>query len=216
MLRLNQQYPGDVGVLAAWFLNYVRLQPGQAICLEPNEPHAYVSGEIIECMATSDNVIRAGLTPKCRDTEVLCRSLTYSQGQPEVLVGDKVLPYLQLYRPPFNEFEIYSFQPPAGAAAELPPCRGPALLLVQQGSSKLRASSEEGKVASRATQRGDVWFVGASTGLEFHVQDDLVVWVASCNGLGFVPAASSSNILPFARKHGDAVAGATAAAGGDC
>jgi len=30
-------------------------------------------------MATSDNVVRAGLTPKLRDTEVLCSSLTYTQ-----------------------------------------------------------------------------------------------------------------------------------------
>jgi mannose-6-phosphate isomerase len=52
-LRLQQQYPGDVGVLASWFLNYLRLQPGQAVALAANEPHAYISGEIIECMATS-------------------------------------------------------------------------------------------------------------------------------------------------------------------
>lgn len=47
------QYPGDVGVLAAWFLNYLRLQPGQAVALPANEPHAYISGEIVEVMATS-------------------------------------------------------------------------------------------------------------------------------------------------------------------
>jgi mannose-6-phosphate isomerase len=52
-LRLQEQYPGDVGVLAAWFLNYLRLQPGQAVALPANEPHAYLSGEIIECMAAS-------------------------------------------------------------------------------------------------------------------------------------------------------------------
>ena len=40
--------------------------PLQAIFLPANEPHAYVSGELVECMATSDNVIRAGLTPKLR------------------------------------------------------------------------------------------------------------------------------------------------------
>jgi mannose-6-phosphate isomerase class I len=44
----------------------VRLAPGEAIFLAANEPHAYVSGELVECMATSDNVIRAGLTPKFR------------------------------------------------------------------------------------------------------------------------------------------------------
>ena len=38
----------------------------QAIYLGANVPHAYISGEIVECMATSDNVIRAGLTPKLR------------------------------------------------------------------------------------------------------------------------------------------------------
>ena len=38
----------------------------QAIYLAANVPHAYISGELVECMATSDNVIRAGLTPKLR------------------------------------------------------------------------------------------------------------------------------------------------------
>ena len=66
-------------MLSAFFLNLVELAPGQAIALAANEPHAYVSGELVECMATSDNVIRAGLTPKLRDTAVLCSSLTYSQ-----------------------------------------------------------------------------------------------------------------------------------------
>ncbi len=71
--------PQDVGVLSVFFLNLVTLAPGQAMYLPANEPHAYVSGELVEAMATSDNVVRAGLTPKLRDTEVLCSSLTYSQ-----------------------------------------------------------------------------------------------------------------------------------------
>lgn len=73
--------PQDVGVLAAYFLNLVTLAPGQAMYLPANEPHAYVSGELVEAMAASDNVIRAGLTPKLRDTSVLCSSLTYSQAR---------------------------------------------------------------------------------------------------------------------------------------
>lgn len=167
----SAQYPGDVGVLAAWFLNYLRLQPGQAVALPANEPHAYISGEIVEIMATSgegskrpaprqgggcgggsrsmwcgalgccaaggcclagqlmvhrcllsassslcphhpfppallpaDNVIRAGLTPKLRDVEALCSSLTYGQGLPELLTGAKAAasPHLAVYRPPFR------------------------------------------------------------------------------------------------------------------
>lgn len=38
----------------------------QAMYLAANVPHAYLSGEAVECMATSDNVVRAGLTPKLR------------------------------------------------------------------------------------------------------------------------------------------------------
>jgi mannose-6-phosphate isomerase len=71
-VRIFEQYPGDVGTLAVFFLNYVKVQPGEAIYLAANEPHAYLSGELIEAMASSDNVIRAGLTPKLRDTGVRC------------------------------------------------------------------------------------------------------------------------------------------------
>ena len=79
MLRLEEQYPHDVGVLAAFFMNYVKLNPGEALCIGANDLHAYVSGDCVECMATSDNVVRAGLTPKKRDVETLCNMLTYKQ-----------------------------------------------------------------------------------------------------------------------------------------
>uniref|UniRef100_A0A453HXT6 Uncharacterized protein n=1 Tax=Aegilops tauschii subsp. strangulata TaxID=200361 RepID=A0A453HXT6_AEGTS len=79
VLSLEQQYPGDVGVLSAFFFNYVKLRPGEALYIGANEPHAYLSGECVECMATSDNVIRAGLTPKYKDVQTLCSMLTYKQ-----------------------------------------------------------------------------------------------------------------------------------------
>ena len=69
-LRVCSQFPGDVGTLAVFFLNYIQAHPGEAVYLAANEPHAYLSGELIEAMASSDNVIRAGLTPKLRDTGV--------------------------------------------------------------------------------------------------------------------------------------------------
>lgn len=79
VLRLEKQYPADIGVISAFFFNYVKLNPGEALYLGADEPHAYVSGECIECMATSDNVVRAGLTPKHRDVQTLCSMLTYKQ-----------------------------------------------------------------------------------------------------------------------------------------
>lgn len=91
---LLRQYPNDIGVLAPYLLNCVTLQPGEALYLGPNEPHAYLSGmtfdptsdveeansnigDCLECMAASDNVVRAGLTSKFIDRATLCDMLTY-------------------------------------------------------------------------------------------------------------------------------------------
>lgn len=79
VLRLEKQYPGDVGVIASFLFNYVKLKIGEALYLGANEPHAYLYGECVECMATSDNVVRAGLTPKKLDVQTLCSILTYKQ-----------------------------------------------------------------------------------------------------------------------------------------
>ena len=44
VLRLNGQFPGDVGCFCVFFLNFLRLQPGECLFLAPNEPHAYIYG----------------------------------------------------------------------------------------------------------------------------------------------------------------------------
>lgn len=77
MGRLNTDFPGDIGVMCPLLLNCVRLAPGHSFFCGPSEPHAYISGDCIECMAPSDNVIRSGLTPKFKDVDVLCDMLTY-------------------------------------------------------------------------------------------------------------------------------------------
>ncbi len=76
-LRLNTQFPLDIGIFSIFLMNYLRLKRGEAIFLAANEPHAYISGECVECMACSDNVVRAGLTPKPKDVPTLCAMLTY-------------------------------------------------------------------------------------------------------------------------------------------
>ena len=43
-LRVHSQFPGDVGCFCIYFLNHVTLQPGQAMFLGPNLPHAYLYG----------------------------------------------------------------------------------------------------------------------------------------------------------------------------
>lgn len=44
LLQLHQQYPGDIGCFAIYFLNLLILKPGEAMFLEANVPHAYLEG----------------------------------------------------------------------------------------------------------------------------------------------------------------------------
>ena len=150
--RLNEQYPKDVGVLCAYVLNYLALKPGQCIYLAANEPHAYLAGECIECMATSDNVVRAGLTPKLRDTAILCDMLTYRAGVPVVLDGERVDESTTRYVPPFDEFMLETVTVAPGATYELTKSQGPCVYLVHRGSCV---------VGGENARRGSVLFAAA-------------------------------------------------------
>lgn len=69
--RLAQRYPDDPSVAVTLLLNYVRLEPGEAIQLAPGNLHSYLGGAGIELMGASDNVVRAGLTNKPVDVDTL-------------------------------------------------------------------------------------------------------------------------------------------------
>ena len=74
-----------------------------------NYPHALALGAI--GAKTGSAVVR-------RDTPVLCESLTYAQGMPEVLEGTPTpsgRPNVSVYAPPFDEFEVVRISIPASA-----------------------------------------------------------------------------------------------------
>jgi len=80
----------DVGLIALVCMNQVVLQPGEAVFIAPNVPHAYLEGDLFECMACSDNVVRAGLTPKFKDLSALIELVDCShspEGGRPVVVG---------------------------------------------------------------------------------------------------------------------------------
>ncbi|KAL6007511.1 hypothetical protein ACLOJK_033009 [Asimina triloba] len=162
VLILEKQYPADIGVLSAFFLNYVKLNPGEALYLGANEPHAYIYGECIECMATSDNVVRAGLTPKFRDVQTLCSMLTYRQGFPEILQGIPINAYTRRYLPPFDEFEVDRCHLPSGVTLAFPAIPGPSILFViaGEGSMRMGPPDEEDGMLIRS---GDVFFIPAES-----------------------------------------------------
>lgn len=110
--RLWNQYPNDVGCFCVFLLNYICLQPGQAIFLPANEPHAYIKGDCVECMAASDNVVRAGLTPKYRDLSTLIDMLSYKQVKADDLIIEPVRGKANSneYRVAVDEFAVLSNQ----------------------------------------------------------------------------------------------------------
>lgn len=111
---LAAQYPGDVGLFSPLLLNVVTLQPGQAMYLEACTPHAYVRGTGLEIMANSDNVLRAGLTPKYIDVaELLDCTRFVAKPDDQILLDPSVDSAVQHFRVPVPDF-TFSVYPAGG------------------------------------------------------------------------------------------------------
>ncbi|ORX43660.1 hypothetical protein BCR36DRAFT_586596 [Piromyces finnis] len=161
--RIEAQYPSDVGVFSIILLNYVFLKPGEGLYLAADEPHAYISGDCIECMATSDNVVRAGLTPKFKDVNTLVNMLTYTtkSAENQIITGE---PYLRssttvLYNPPIEEFSILrtTLSPTHKRSESFRGIRGPSIVIVTEGDGRIIFKD---KIYDAC--KGSIFFIGAN------------------------------------------------------
>ncbi|NUL35258.1 mannose-6-phosphate isomerase [Kosakonia sacchari] len=75
---ISEFYPDDSGLFSPLLLNVVKLNPGEAMFLFAETPHAYLQGVALEVMANSDNVLRAGLTPKYIDIPELVANVKFT------------------------------------------------------------------------------------------------------------------------------------------
>ncbi|KAK4508566.1 hypothetical protein PRZ48_002305 [Zasmidium cellare] len=202
MVRLNDQFPNDIGLFVTFFLNYVKLEVGEAMFLKADDIHAYLSGDIIECMASSDNVIRAGFTPKFKDVDTLTQTLTYSYAPIE---EQKMTPvdyaYVKLnttayssnsaailYDPPIEEFSVVKTDlNAAGGKATFAPIEGPSIIICTKGEGKISVGPK-----SEEIKEGYVYFVGATAELvlESSGSEPLVTFKAFCE----LPAGSNGNL----------------------
>ncbi|KAJ5727942.1 Mannose-6-phosphate isomerase [Penicillium malachiteum] len=169
--RLNGQFPNDIGLFVFFFLNFIKLEPGEAMFLKADDIHAYVSGDIIECMASSDNVVRAGFTPKFKDVDTLTKMLTYSYAPIEEQKLRPVdYPYTVfnatayssassslLYDPPIEEFSVVKTDlNRTGAKATFDPIVGPSILICTRGKGTISVGPKTEEV-----REGNVFFIGA-------------------------------------------------------
>jgi mannose-6-phosphate isomerase len=103
--RLMQEYPGDSGVLAPLVLNLISLLPGEAMFIPACTPHAYLRGTGVEVMASSDNVLRAGLTKKHIATNELLATVRFHSMVPAIMrVSADQLE--QRFPVPVDDFEL--------------------------------------------------------------------------------------------------------------
>jgi len=177
LIRIEKQYPGDVGIFSIFLLNYVSLKPGEGLYLAANEPHAYISGDCIECMAASDNVVRAGLTPKFKDVETLVNMLTYTckSSDNQIVTGS---PYLNsksttLYDPPIEEFSILctNLSSDTVKSESFKEIKGPSIILVTEGHGRIVYNE---KIFDASM--GSVFFVGANTPITLETLDDKTIF----------------------------------------
>lgn len=175
ILRLNKQFPNDIGLFCGCLLlNHCKLEAGEAMFLQAKDPHAYISGDIIECMAASDNVVRAGFTPKFKDVTNLVEMLTYSY---ESVDKQKMVPdsfprssgdgESILYNPPIEEFAVLqtTFQKSVGTR-KFAPFQGPSILIVTKGEGIIKFNGGELKA-----EPGYNFFITPGAEVEFVTQD---------------------------------------------
>lgn len=104
--RLVEQHPGDAGALSPLFLNLIRLEPGEALFVDAGTLHAYLSGTVVELMVTSDNVLRAGLTPKHVDREGLMSILAFTSGHRDIIRAETIDAHESRYQVPGAPFRL--------------------------------------------------------------------------------------------------------------
>lgn len=126
---LGPQAPADRGLLFLFLLELKTLRPGQALFLDAGVPHAYLQGAGIEVMAASDNVLRAGLTPKYVDVPELLRIMRTDQPAPAIVEADG----FGRYGTSASEFELQRLLPDAGGGPSFETAGPEVLLALEQG-----------------------------------------------------------------------------------
>lgn len=159
-LSLYPKFQEDIGLLFVFFMQKVLIPPDQALFLNAHQLHAYLKGNLAECMANSDNVIRAGLTDRYKDVEALLNQLTYHDQAPQLLSGVPSSEWSTRYSSESEEFALETIRIFQNTVVALPPLMTPSLILVLSGSGKIIFEEVQTR-KEKALEQGTVLFIGA-------------------------------------------------------
>lgn len=186
-LQAAEAFPGDPSVLCVAMLNAVHLGAGESVFIPAGTPHCYLHGTGAEIMTNSDNVLRAGMTPKHKDIPNLLRNLNCTPAPPidptAHTMQTLLAPNLAVYRPDLREFMLSCGQVGTDAdkwwgkvagrqrttmttyaqnvapATAIPAVGGPRVLVCVSG--RVRCTSDTQSVV---VGKGESYFIPASDG----------------------------------------------------
>ena len=155
-MELRQKYPNtDIGLFAIFVLNLVHLAEGEGMYAAAGVPHAYLKGNIIECMANSDNVVRVGLTSKFKDTPALLQVMQVDPKPVDVLHANPA-DQKTVYVTPAPEFQVSRLRLATGAQFPQQTGHKPEVFIILKGD--VQVSWPSGQETYR---RGQTIFVPA-------------------------------------------------------
>jgi mannose-6-phosphate isomerase class I len=175
-IRADREFsrPGvpDRGLFLVFLLNLTRLAPGDAVFLDAGVVHSYLCGAGIEVMASSDNVVRCGLTGKHVDVHEMVRIANFGAGAAARVVSEPAGDGSSgetVYRTPATEFELRRLELDAESGEALREARGPELLVVLGDDANVRVTIRSGG-AEHVLGRGGACLVAG--GNRFSVRAD--------------------------------------------
>ena len=176
-----RHYPHDTGALAPLFLQVHRLQAGDGLYIPAGVMHAYLEGTILEVMATSDNVIRGGLTPKHIDIQELLHIIDVA-AVPRIIRAetDKGEPTIERWTCPPREFGLARLRLEENTRAGFERRTAePEIILCTEGRFRIRPLSAPHEAAPwMDLARGQSIFVAAAAE-GYRVEGNGLLYIAS-------------------------------------
>ena len=167
---LADNYPGDAGIAISLLLNVVTLKAGEALFLPAGNIHSYLGGLGVEIMASSDNVLRGGLTPKHVDVAEVLTVRDFEPLPIPYLVPEQPADGVSVFDPGLSDFSLTVVT--KSVTISLP---GPAIVLCTAGSFTLSGGSQ---VETAEIARGHSFLVNNLDALAIRGEGQLFVATA--------------------------------------
>jgi len=164
------RYKEDIGLILLFFMQIFTVPMGKAMFVDKNQLHAYLQGELAECMANSDNTVRGGFTTKYQDANSLKDMLTFQSSPNPLIEGKKIDKYSKRYSAALKEFELHEIYIPKNESLSWRNNGVPEIFIVISGAGQLKY-----KHGGIPVERGVVIFVGAGYSYEINSSINLQI-----------------------------------------